>query len=180
MRWPRSLRYLYLAYGSQPACERCLYKDVRRRPIARMLEVGMGDGRRALRLIEVARTFWPCVPLDYTVIDPFEMACGGLSIKTAHQMLARSGARYRLIPGDPLAALAATANSLLGQQLVIITMPVEPEARAALWFYVPRLLADDAQVYVSDTSGPGGRCVLRPVSREEVRARAAAARRRAA
>ena len=140
----------------------------------------MGNGRRALRLIETARTWRPAEPLEYTVIDPFEMVPGGLSLKAAHQMLARTGARYRLIPGDPLAAMAATANSLPGQQLVILTIPAEPEVRAALWFYVPRLLADDALVYLADTSGPGASCVLRPVSREEVQARAAAARRRAA
>lgn len=180
VRVRRCLRYLYLACCSQPAWERCLYKQMRCRPIARVLEVGMGDGRRARRLIELARAWRPTQPFDYTIIDPFELVPGGLSIKAAHQMLARTGARYRLIPGDPLGALAATANTLLGQQLVIITIPVEPEARAALWFYVPRLLADDALVYLADASGPGGTCVLRPVSREEVLARAAAARRRAA
>lgn len=180
MRWPRSLRYLYLACCSRPACERPLYVEMRRRPISRILEIGLGDGRRALRLIEIARLFRPEQPLDYSVIDPFEMARGGLSVKAAHQMLARSGARYRLIPGEPLATLAAMANSLLGQQLVIVASPADPAARTPLWLYLPRLLADDALLYLSDASGPGGSCVLRPVSRDELQARATAARRRAA
>jgi hypothetical protein len=146
----RAFRYLYLAFLSQPAGERVLYRHLRRHAVGRILELGIGNAERAKRLIDfAARTRRERI--HYTGVDLFEMRSpedgNGISLKLAHRQLAATGARVRLVPGEPYAALASTANSLKNQDLVLISADQNAESVEAAWFYLPRVLAKPAAVF---------------------------------
>jgi hypothetical protein len=66
------VKFLYLAYLSNPASERVLYRAIRSRQPSSIVELGVGDGRRAVRLISVARRYRLGGRVAYTAIDPFE------------------------------------------------------------------------------------------------------------
>ena len=162
------LRYLYLAYLSKPKAQRPLYRLIRRYRPRRIVEIGIGDCQRAIRMIGVAQRF-AGEPIQFTGIDMFEAAPAprrALSLKAAYRRLRLSGARIRLEPGDPQWALARAANSLTGTDLLVISADVDAESLAAAWFYVPRMLHGDSLVLVEEAAdgGPG----LRALSQVEI------------
>jgi len=135
-------------------------------------------------MIEVAaRSSRSAGDVHYTGIDPFEArstADGpGLSLKMAHRLMNGTGARIRLVPGDPLSALARTANSLGSTDLVVISHRQDPQSLAGAWFYLPRLLYPGSVVF-AEQRVPGGGLALQVVSLGEIERLAAAATRRAA
>ncbi|HEX3870487.1 MAG TPA: hypothetical protein VHV77_08630, partial [Pirellulales bacterium] len=70
------LRSLYLAWFSKPAEWRLLFQHIRRHRPCRLLEIGIGTGQRACRLIEVASAASPESPVQYAGVDLFEMRAG--------------------------------------------------------------------------------------------------------
>jgi len=166
---------------SQPAAERSVDLAVKRRRPRRILEIGLDDGRRAQRVITLAKRYHADCELHYTGIDLFEdrdVAQLPLPLKHAYRQLRSTGARIRLVPGDTYAALARTANSLAQVELVLISQEIARESLASAWFYLPRTLAKDAVILWADGSLPEGE--YREVSRAELLAAARPARRRAA
>jgi predicted O-methyltransferase YrrM len=146
------LKYLYLAYFSQPAVDRVLYRTIRRHKVRRILEIGVGDGARAQRMIALALRHRPAEPVEYTGIDLFEARRNqdgaGVSLKLAHRMLSQTDARIRLVPGDAFSALSRTANTLANTtDLIVISADQDAESLAKAWFYVPRMLHTQSLVY---------------------------------
>jgi hypothetical protein len=179
------LRYAYFAYLSQPSHSRPLYRFIRRNKVRRILELGIGTTERAQRLIEVATDANRGVRIEYAGVDLFELRAAsdfeGVSLKLAHRRLATSGAKVRLIPGDPFAALARTANSLGGTELVIISADQSSDALSQAWFYLPRVVTPSAGVFVEEPTGAAGALRLRRLGRDEIdRLAGDAGRRRAA
>src|ERR1700675_14598 len=86
-----SLRYLQLAYFSNPAGDRLIYRLIRRRKVRKILEIGIGTASRAVRMIDLARRGVPGEAVRYAAIDLFESRGGdspsGLSLKDAHRLL---------------------------------------------------------------------------------------------
>jgi hypothetical protein len=109
--------------------------------MTRLVEVGVGDAQRATRLIRVALRFAPGA-VDYTGIDLFEDSDdpGCVPLIDVHRDLAGLGAKIRLIPGEPAAALASVANALANSDLLLLSASVSDEAVAGMWFYLPRML----------------------------------------
>lgn len=146
------LRYYYLAWFSQPAADRPLYKTLRSRTIRSIVEIGIGQGLRTRRMFEVALKH--ChheEPLRYTGIDLFEArgnSVPGLTLKQAYARLQHDRVQIKLVPGDPLMALSRAANSLTGTDLVIISLTERGDALDQAWRYVPRMLHDDSLVYL--------------------------------
>ena len=138
------LNYYYLAYCSQPAGQRMLYRYLRRNPCRSIVEVGLGTAERTQRLMRVARRFSPTDTIRYTGIDLFEarsQRSTGLTLKEAHQRLHHvSGFKIQLVPGDPLSALSRTANNLREIDLLIISADQDADSLAKAWYYVPRML----------------------------------------
>jgi hypothetical protein len=94
-------------------------------------------------------------------------------------MLAASGARVQLEPGDPYWGLLRKANSLTATDLLVISRHHDPAAMARAWFYVPRMLHEGSQVFVEEPAGDG--TIFRAVPLDEVAALArSTAHRRAA
>ena len=163
-------KYCYLAWFSHPRAERVLYRAVRRSKAANIVELGMGSGRRALRLLEVARRYRPDATPRYTGVDLFEARPSdvpGLALKQAHRTLADSGAKVRLVPGDALSALARTANALGKTDLVVISADQNMVALARAWYYVPRMLHDASLVFLEESIADG-RTAFRSLSRNEI------------
>ncbi|MAR08939.1 MAG: hypothetical protein CL681_03060 [Blastopirellula sp.] len=151
------LRYAYLAYIAKPAEERPLFRLIRQRQVRSIVELGIGDGSRACRLIDLASRF-AGQPIRYSGIDLFESRpdpATGLRYKQAHQLLKRTGAKARLVPGDPLTALSRAANELQDTDLVIIAADQNPLALEQAWFYMPRMLSPTGIVCQQETLAEG-------------------------
>jgi hypothetical protein len=182
---PRTIRFLYLSCFSKPAIDRAVYRIIRKQRVRRIVELGIGTARRAARMIEVAGLQFPPSGVHYTGVDLFE-ARGpsdgpGTTLKAAHRLLARTGARVQLLPGDPLSALSRAANSLGGSQLVIISAGHRPDALARAWFYLPRMLDRGSCVLIEKPGGRAGEPSIQRVPREQIdRMAEAASLRRAA
>ena len=172
------LRILYLSYFSTPAVDRPIYCAIRRHKVRKILELGIADGRRAMRMIEVAGRYCPPEKIEFTGVDPFEgrsSADGpGATLKLAHRVLHRTGARVQLIPGDPFAGLSRCANAIGQVDLIVISSRLDPRSLAKAWFYVPRLLHGQTQIF-HERLLPGGRRALEPVGHSDIEAMAAVA-----
>ncbi len=177
------LKFAYLTLLSKPAHERALYKAIRRtRPLA-IVEVGVGLAVRASRMIAVAGRYRPGEKIRYTGIDLFEARTqlgAGMPLKHAHTLLKATGAGIRLIPGDPLSALARSANGLQSTDLLVIAADQDTQSLTNAWFYVPRMLHDNSLVLIEDVSGPQPRYRLLTSEQVDKLARGTASTRRAA
>jgi len=154
------LKAWYLSYFSKPAGDRILYPLIQRHKVRRILELGLGSGRRAVRMIEMAQRRSTDCRVSYTGIDLFESRGPsdppGMTIKAAHQLLGATGARVRLIPGDPGSALARTANELMGTDLVIISAGQDAKSMQRAWAYLPRVIHAGSCVIRQEIRDDGG------------------------
>ncbi|MFH1918551.1 MAG: hypothetical protein ABIP48_01510 [Planctomycetota bacterium] len=179
------LKVLYLSHLSNPATDRPIYRAIRQRRIQKIVELGVGDGRRAVRMIEVAGISAPIGQVRYTGVDLFEARTErdgpGMPLKTAHRLLSATGAHVKLVPGDPFSALSRVANGLAGTDLVVISAEHDLDSLARAWFYLPRMLAPRALVLMERPCGESEELTIRLVPRDEVdRLAAVATPRRAA
>ena len=77
---------------------------------------------------------------------------GKCGLKEAHHRLKRHGVHVHLIPGDPFSALARSANTLTGTDLIVIRGDQATEALRRSWFYVPRMLHEQSVVLQESNS----------------------------
>jgi len=136
-------------------------------------------------MIEVARRHAPPGEIHYTGLDLFEARTSadgpGMTLKLAHRHLGTTGARIRLVPGNPFSALARIANVLGPLDIIVVSSGLEPRSLFKAWFYVPRLLHERSRVFLQERQPGDVSCTTRPVDRSEIAAFAAsAAGRRAA
>ncbi len=177
-----ALQALWLAYFSQPATDRVLYRAVRKARPRRIVEIGLGDGRRAQRLISLAQRYHPPADIRYTGVDLFESrgADGSLQLKQAYRTLRATKSRINLIPGETGAAVSRIANVLRSNDLVLISSDEELPALSRLWFYLPRMLASHALIFFGPATPREG-AAWRALSAAELESLAIdATRRRAA
>lgn len=172
------------SWFAKPAVERCVEQTVKRQRPRRILEIGLGDGQRARRVIALAQRHHPRHEVHFIGVDLFEDRHADLPsfpLKDAYRQLRATAARVRLIPGDAHGAMVRAANTLTGIELVLISAEVSKASLAAAWFYLPRTLAKNAIVLWADGTLPDGE--YRQVPRAELLAAARptrTARRRAA
>ena len=170
-----TLRTKYLTLLSNPPQDRRIYQAIAKQAPAAILEVGIGSGERASRMIELALRYQAPDRLRYIGIDLFEARPPenpGLTLKRAHRQLSEWGASIRLIPGDPAYALTCTANGLGPVDLVVISgdQHLAPDSRA--WFYLPRILAREALVFEEREAGGTDRVEFQQHAVAELQARA--------
>ncbi len=177
-----TLQVLYYCHLASPSSDRVLYRAMQRSRARRVLELGIGTGSRAVRLIRMAQRHYAPEEVRYIGLDPFEArtACDGpgITLKLAYRMLRATGAQVRLLPGEPLAVLAQAANAVGTVDLAVFSARLDPNLLAETWFYVPRLLHPQSEVYV-ETNLPGNRQMVRRVEPAEIAA-LAGTRRKAA
>jgi hypothetical protein len=174
------LRYYYLTWFSQPAADRPLYQVVAKRPIRSIVEVGIGQGVRTQRLLEMAlKPQHAVVPLRYTGVDLFEARQddSGLTLKQAYAQLKTDHVKLQLVPGDPLMALSRMANCLAETDLLIIGLDQAGEALDQAWRFVPRMLHEGSLVYLEQPGKKPGTTKFELFSLAEVNRRASDAQR---
>jgi hypothetical protein len=181
----RLCRLAYFTYFSQPSSDRIIYRLIRKHRVRKILELGIGAGRRTVRMLEAAGRGNTAGPASYTGVDLFEMRSPtgpkGLSLKLVHRQLRATGAKVRLVPGDPFAALARSANEIGPCDLIVISADQDRESLAKAWFYVPRMLHATTQVCLEERGEESPTPTIRLVPHAEIsRLAAAATTRRAA
>ena len=147
------------------------------------MELGVGDGRRATRMIEIARRMSPGAEVSYIGMDLFEARSAtdgpGLSLKAAHQLLRASGAQVRLVPGNPADSLIRSANAAGQVDVLIVPGELDSPSFSRMWLFVPRMLHKGSIVFVERTL-PDGEKSLSIKQRAEIEQQAAAGSRRKA
>ncbi|MBI2827355.1 MAG: hypothetical protein HYX69_21995 [Planctomycetia bacterium] len=183
-RAPALLRYFYLAHLSKPAACRPIYRLIRRQRLRRIVEFGVGSAERAERMLELAVRTSGADNVVYSGIDQFELRSPddgpGVSLKMAHCRLVATGARIRLIPGDPYVALSRAPNALGLADLVLIAADQDTTSVSRAWYLIERLLHDSTHVLVETPSAGGGEPAWRHASRDEIRQWAGSGQRRRA
>lgn len=174
-RW----KTFYLSYLSKPSSDRVIYRAILHQKARRILELGIADGRRALRMIDAAARFTPRSDIQYIGMDNFEDRSqndgrGSLSLIAAHRVLTRSRAKIKLIPGDPLKSLARAANDLGQVDLLVIAPQAETDRLNRVWYFVPRLLHAHTQIFMERIL-PGGKMAVQAASTREIERLAAKA-----
>jgi hypothetical protein len=178
------LRLLYLCYASKPAANRPVYRAIRKLRPKKIVELGVGDGHRALRMIEAACRAAKHPDVQYVGMDLFEGRAAsdspGMSLKEAHQLLRRAGVRVQLVPGNPSDGLMRLANSLGKVDLLIVPSELATAAFARMWFFVPRMLHERSLVFVEGLTAEGERSLRRQPRAEINQLASAGSGRRAA
>lgn len=114
---------------AKPVSERELFRLLIEKPIASILEVGVGNGERMQRISQLVQLPSGTEQLRYVGVDGFESATDGrphLTLKQAHQRAAQIGFRAILIPGDLKSALPRVAHKTGASDLVIIDGGLDP------------------------------------------------------
>jgi hypothetical protein len=165
------IKYCYLAYLSRPAEDRELYRAVRRIRPKSVVELGVGLGQRAVRLIEVACRYQRQSVVRYTGMDPFEGrpdSQARLTLKSAHKLLKPLGVQVQLVPGDPASALARHANALRDTDLLVIAADEYASMDEGAWFYVPRMLHAKSQVLAAHRDAKTGVVQYRQIEQSAI------------
>jgi hypothetical protein len=152
------LKVLWLTWFSKPAGDRPLFRAIRRRCPRRIMLLGLSNIDRALQIISLAQRYHPRDDLELVGIDPFETRSASLPrlpLKEAHRLLRATGARINLVPGSAAEALARSANSLRGFNLVLIGADQDDAALANAWFYLPRTLGAESLVLRESIAAEG-------------------------
>jgi hypothetical protein len=151
--------------------------------VQKIIEIGVGTGERAFRLIEVARQHFPGDQIAYTGVDPFEARTPddgpGLSLKQTYRLLHATGARIRLVPSDPLAIFSAMANNLGVADLVLIGWPLERRLLPRTTYYLRRMLHDGSLVLLEEQTQPHAAKSVKVLSQERIQSLAATFRKAA-
>jgi hypothetical protein len=178
VRFFTRLKLLYLTHFSKPIADRAIYRAIGRVRPKVILEIGVGSGARALRMIGQLQMLDPTLELRYVGIDQFEARpksdVPSLTLKEAHSLLRATPAKVQAVPGDPLSALSRVANSLKDVDLVIISHDQHGESLDRSWFFLPRTLHDKTVVMQEVSAGDGAKVPTKfvEVSRGEIDTRA--------
>jgi hypothetical protein len=147
---------LYWRHFAKPASQRSLIRHLLEHPIGSVMEIGMGDGQRTRRVLELIQRSRPIETLRYVGVDLFESSEGvepHLTLKQAHRMLSELGVKGQLIPGDVGTTLPRVAHSVQPCQLVIVDGYDHLGASQTLEHWLPRLVASGGQVFCSKLPG---------------------------
>lgn len=142
-----SLRYFHMCWLAKPVEDRLIYKTIKKQRIKSIVEFGMGDGKRCEKLIQVCQKFAEGEQVRYTGIDLFESRPESepqISLLAMHKQLNKTGAKVKLVPGDPESATARVANSLAGTDLILLTCKQSLDELDRFWFFLPRMVHDQS------------------------------------
>ncbi len=114
---------------AKPVAERELFRQLISHPIASVLEIGVGDGQRMQRIVQLAELAPGVTQLRYVGVDEFESSKDGgvhLTLKQAHQQASQLGLRANLIPGELKSAMPRVAHKIGPSDLVIVNGGLDP------------------------------------------------------
>jgi hypothetical protein len=172
------LRRTYLLYFSQPAANRPLFRDLRKKTVRSVVELGIGPISRTQQVLEIASWRPESPPIRYTGIDLFDARPAErppLALKQAFANLQSTGARVQLVPGTPEIALKRVANSLAHTDLLLIDSSHSQQSLAQAWTWIPRMLTGESLVFWEQATGQGKAARWQQLSIVEIQQLAAAA-----
>ena len=129
--------------GSQGA----ICRLVKRSGAVSVLEIGVGDGARALAVTRSLVEANPNETVCYAAIDRFEMADGPITLKEFHQQLRAQSVKPTLIPMDTVAGLARVSSTIGIVDLVLIAEPNDEVNLTTLAPALARITNENSSVY---------------------------------
>lgn len=165
-------RFAWLAYFAKPAEDRQIFREIKRRRVGSVLEIGVGSLERAKLIVSACQAYSSEVAVRYAAVDWFEErpeSMGPLSLITAHRELNATGAKARVAPGGP-PAIEGLANALPNTDLVLISPEVGDADLGRGWFFLPRVCHDQTLV-LRGVADPKGELRYERVSIDEIRRR---------
>ena len=120
---------VYWTRFSKPVSERELVRQLIDKPIASLLEIGVGHGERLQRIAQLVMLTPDTERLRYIGVDEFEAAndaASHLTLKAAHQLAAQAGFKASLIPGDVKSAMPRVAHKFGPSDLIVIDGGLDP------------------------------------------------------
>ncbi len=152
------IRFFHWTTLAKPACDRAIYRKIKKLRARSIVEIGLGDGVRAERIVQVAQKFGAGQTVKYTGIDLFDgrpAEQSPLKLIEMHKRLSAVGVKPQLVPGDLASAVRRIANSHTRTDLMIISAGHESADLDASWFFVPRMLCAGSFLLLQDeTDGP--------------------------
>lgn len=128
---------------SKPACDRAIYQQVKKLRARSIVEIGLGDGVRTERIVQVAQKFGAGQTVKYTGIDLFDGRPedqSPLKLIEMHKRLTMLGIKPQLVPGNLMASIQRIANSHTRTDLMIVSAGFDQTELESSWFFVPRML----------------------------------------
>ena len=147
------LKYLQLSMFAKPVCDRVLYRAIKKYRVRSIVEVGIGDGSRAVNMIRLAQRFANNTTVRYTGIDLFESRPANLpnlSLIDAHKQLNQLDAKTQLVPGEPHQTISRIANSHVRTDMFVVNAGYDPISLQRSWFYVPRMIHSTSLIFVQE------------------------------
>jgi hypothetical protein len=123
------IQRVYWTRFSKPVSDRELVRHLIDKPIASLLEIGIGRGERIHRIAQLVTLTADTERLRYIGVDEFEAASDGgphLTLKTAHQVASQAGFKALLIPGDLKSAMPRVAHKFGASDLIVIDGGLDP------------------------------------------------------
>ena len=150
-------RFLQWTLLSKPASDRAIFQKIKKLHARSIVEIGLGDGVRAERIVQVAQKFGAGQTVKYTGIDLFDGRPedqSPLKLIEMHKRLTTLGVKPQLVPGDLASSIQRIANSHTRTDLMIISAGFEQTDLDASWFFVPRMLcAGSLLMLQNETNG---------------------------
>lgn len=133
---------------SKPAEERSLYQATHKRSVHSVLQVGVGDGARATKLVQ-----WldrqGSSELRYAAIDMFE-AEGGIALKDFHALLKGVGAKPLLVPGTLAMGLPRVVSTIGTVDLLLLNTDVDAFDDPIAQSFLSRIVHEETIVIATD------------------------------
>ena len=137
---------LVWTYLSGPKIDRVLFRRIAKTKPQRIVELGLTDLNRTLRMIRMAQRYTE-ETIHYCGIDLFESRGeSGLKLKDTHSRLSQTGGKIRLVPGELMPAIARSANILSDTDLLIISAEHSSDDLGAVQMFMPRMLKSDSSI----------------------------------
>ena len=106
-----------------------LFRRIESMSVASVLEVSVGDGTRALAMLQTLTHKGHSTPLHYLAIDEFEMGGSDLSLRNFHRQLREYPAKAHLVPMPIDAGLDRVVRTFGQVDLIVWANPQPPTAK---------------------------------------------------
>lgn len=165
---------VYWTRFSKPVADRELVRQLIDKPIATLLEIGVGRGERMQRIAQLVTLTEGTARLRYIGVDEFEAAqdpAAHLTLKAAHQVASHVGFKASLIPGDLKSALPRVAHKFGASDLIVIDGgldPVQPHL-SAITPWLNRIAHDNTIIVACAEPGQTLQRVLREAGNQAIR-----------
>ncbi len=167
----------YWTRFSKPVADRELVRQLIDKPIASLLEIGIGRAERMQRIAQLVTLTAGTERLRYIGVDEFEAAknpAAHLTLKVAHQVASQVGFKASLIPGDLKSALPRVAHKFGASDLIVIDGGLDPAQPhlSAITPWLNRIAHDNTIIVACAEQGQTLHRVAREVGNQAIRAAA--------